>query len=101
MGQRRRQLGITQESLAEKLGVVHESVSKMEQGSIAPKFDRLPAIAAALNCSIPDLFRLPDGSAEEMAATYADIVNALPREEQKWVLDTVIHLVKMLNKKHT
>ena len=56
--ERRKKLGLTQECLAEKIGVGQQSLSRMERGDIAPKLERLPDVAATLRCSVADLFRV-------------------------------------------
>lgn len=56
MRQRRKKLKLTQEALAERVGICHQSLSRMEQGRISPKFDRLQTIAESLHCSVADLF---------------------------------------------
>lgn len=53
---KRKQAGISQAKLAEVLGINQKAVSQWEAGSSLPTADKLPAIAAALGCSIDDLF---------------------------------------------
>ena len=42
---RRKQMGLTQVQLATRLGITQDSLSRMENGAIAPKFSRLPELA--------------------------------------------------------
>ena len=58
VAERRKSLGISQETLAERIGVSQESLSRMERGFIAPRFERLQLFADALGCSIADLFKV-------------------------------------------
>ena len=51
----RQQAGLTQEQLAEKLGVGNETVSRIERGVILPSLVRLSDIADHLNCRTEDL----------------------------------------------
>lgn len=53
---RREMLGIRQEDLANKLGVDRSAVGKWETGENNPRFDVLPALARALDCTIDELF---------------------------------------------
>jgi transcriptional regulator with XRE-family HTH domain len=92
---RRRQLGLTQEALAEKVGIGQESLSRMEKGSIAPKFERLQTFASALNCRVTDLFRTPDDKLEDKATAIADIIRALPSEKQALLVDIVARIARM------
>lgn len=53
---RRLERGITQTSLAKNINENQQTVSMWETGENTPRADKLPKLAAALNCSIDDLF---------------------------------------------
>ena len=53
---KRKELGITQAVLAEKLNVSYQAVSKWEQSMACPEISLLPVIADALETSIDSLF---------------------------------------------
>ena len=55
VSERRKLLSMSQETLAERVGISQESLSRMEKGFIAPRFERLQLFADALGCSISDL----------------------------------------------
>lgn len=57
----------TQAQLADKLGVSRAAIAKWETGSAFPRADMLPTIAAALCCSIDDLFADPGGDNASIA----------------------------------
>lgn len=52
----RKKTGITQEELANALGVTNQAVSKWESGKCAPDIQLLPYIAEYFNISIDELF---------------------------------------------
>ena len=52
----RRKLGLTQEGLAQKLGVTNQAVSKWESGQSCPDIALLPAIADLFGITIDALF---------------------------------------------
>jgi len=52
----RKQRGLTQESLAEALGVSVDLVSMIERGLRAPSFDTLERLADALSVQVSALF---------------------------------------------
>ncbi len=52
--------GITQETLAEKLGVSAQAVSKWERGATAPDVQMLPDLSAYFGVTIDELFALSD-----------------------------------------
>lgn len=56
----RSQRGITQEALAERLGVSAQAVSKWERGAATPDIQLLPALSAFFGVSIDELFALSD-----------------------------------------
>ena len=56
IAQLRKATGITQEQLAQKLGVTNQAVSKWESGQSCPDISLLPAIADQFDCSIDALF---------------------------------------------
>lgn len=45
----------TQEQVAQKMGVQRASVCRWETGVALPRADKLPKLAALLNCSIDEL----------------------------------------------
>ncbi|MBQ7183696.1 MAG: helix-turn-helix domain-containing protein [Clostridia bacterium] len=57
----RRQMDMTQEALAEKVGVARQTVVKWEAGESSPDLDAAARLAEALNVSLDDLVNAPDG----------------------------------------
>lgn len=55
--ERRELTGITQNGLAEALGVDRSAIAKWETGKALPRADKIPKIAEILNCSTDDLFK--------------------------------------------
>ena len=52
----RLQAGMTQEELANEIGVTVESISNIERGVYGPKFDNLEKLAAVLDVQVMELF---------------------------------------------
>jgi len=52
----RLEANMTQEELADEIGLTVESVSNIERGIYGPKFDNLEKIASALGIPVKDLF---------------------------------------------
>ena len=61
----RQRRSITQEALAQHLGVTAQAVSKWERGVATPDIGMLPAISAYFGVSIDELFALPDDTRME------------------------------------
>lgn len=96
VAEKRRQLGLSQEILAEQLGISQESLSRMEKGVIAPRFERLQAFAQALHCPVADLFR--ENTAHERAASLEHILSPLPDRLQEELVDIMVKMAVLLKK---
>jgi transcriptional regulator with XRE-family HTH domain len=57
----RRAAGLTQEQLAEKVGVTPVTISRLERGVTVPSLATLSKIGEALNAGMPDLFDFQRG----------------------------------------
>lgn len=86
---------MTQEELAEKLGVGHQALSRIENGVMAPKMDRLPLLAKCLKCTVSDLFRTDRDSAE-YAMRLEDLFTGLSKQKQEFIYQHIAGLVFML-----
>lgn len=53
----RRRAGLTQEQLAELLGIDQKHMSRIELGKSYPSLDRLEKIASTVNIPLPGLFK--------------------------------------------
>ena len=94
--QRRRALGMSQEELAEKVGIGQQSLSRMEQGKTAPRFERLQNLADALDCRVVDLFAEPQESADFYVASLAELFSALSDEQRVFVHRQAAQLIHFL-----
>lgn len=56
----RKNAGMTQEDLAQRLNVSYQAVGKWERGEAYPSAALLPALAEALHCSIDELYTQPE-----------------------------------------
>ena len=52
----RKKMNLTQEELADKIGVTYQAVSKWENAQSAPDVSFLPLLADVFGCNIDDLF---------------------------------------------
>ena len=97
---KRKTLGMTQEHLAEQLDLSQQSMSRMERGVMAPKFDRLSQIAGVLQCSVADLFvedkANPNRGCRDFEGLLTKALQELSDEERTCVLRLVQALAKVL-----
>lgn len=107
IAKQRKKLGFTQEKLAEITDIGQGAISRMENGSVIPKFERLDIIAQALHCEVADLFKKEKGAsskasvktpAESNSTIIADMLRPLDDKEQQLVLGTVAEMVRLLRR---
>lgn len=95
----RKALGLTQEQLAQRLGVEPETISRFERGATAPSLATLEKIAALLQVRISDLL----GEASPMPSDAAMILHAwllrLNEDDRDFVLESVKRLCTYLDEK--
>ena len=72
--ERRRGIGLSQQELAEALGVSFQQVQKYERGANRISFSRLVEVAGALNCRLADL---ADGLDPDHKPDHVEHVNTL------------------------
>ena len=96
---RRKLLRYTQAELAEKLNMGPDSLSRIEKGVIAPRFQRLADIAAALDCSISDLFRMDKTPLSVNLDVVADMLRPLPPDAQEDLLYLMIVAAQTMKKR--
>ena len=75
----RKQSKLTQEELAEKVGITAQAISKWENGHTLPETALLPLLAQILNCSI-DSMLLPFAAQDTAFQDFADAVDGKSSE---------------------
>lgn len=78
---RRKQLGLSQEELAQRLGITRQAVSRWESGTALPTVDNLVELSRELNVSVDELLQLTH--AEKEAGLSAESVGLLLDEQAK------------------
>jgi len=94
---RRRAVPMTQEELAERLGVGVEAVSRMERGAIMPSIPKLVEVAEALHSPVQDLLLMfsdrPTDKGIELAKKL-DQLSPSDREMVLQIVDLLAHRLK-------
>jgi transcriptional regulator with XRE-family HTH domain len=87
----RKQKGLTQEQLAEQVGVDARHISRLETGAHYPSMETLESIAEVLGRPIGDLFAFPkDGDSEDAMRFYLiDLGRILELEDLRRVVRVV------------
>lgn len=79
----RKQMGLSQEELAKKLGVSNQAVSKWESAQCCPDISLLPQLGEIFGVSVDELLgRRPAEKTEGALLTLRQTANSLPEEEQ-------------------
>ena len=86
----RKSVGMTQETLAEKLNVSIGYVSQVERGITKISLDLLGAISGALNCDIASLIKESAvNSSEYMESELLEEIRGLDRNKRKFILEII------------
>ena len=99
IAKKRKELGLSQEELAERVGISQESLSRMEKGAIAPKFERLQAFADAFNCQVADLFAAKEYTHSERVRNLMETLNGLSPDALEAVTDIVKRIASLMPQK--
>ena len=92
---RRRDLGLTQMVLAERLGIGQDALSRMEQGTISPRIARLRDFAAVLECGVAAFFREQNDDMNACVAELAELLSPLSQEKRVAVIRALREIVKV------
>ena len=88
--ERREQLGLTQEQLAEKLGLATHYISTVERGTTFPRCEKLILLLNGLETSADAIFcDVLDHSVNYQASVLSEKIAELPAEEQKRIMNMV------------
>jgi len=98
ISRRRKELGMTQAKLAEQLGMGPDSLSRIEKGIVAPRFQRLADTAKALDCAVADLFRMEGDPLSVKLDSLTDMLRPLPPEAQDDIINSMVNLIRTVRK---
>lgn len=95
----RKQVGLTQEQLAERLGISYQSVSRWELGVTYPDMEFVPVLAELFGVSADVLFGMPEAQKEKQAET---ILTELAKAcgEQPLDPEKICRLIRDLRRDH-
>lgn len=93
---RRKALGMSQEILAEKIGITQQALARMEQGKIAPKLTRLPELAGALQCSVAELVTAQECDTLEANSRLLAALEKVPAQKQEAFIQQVWLTVELM-----
>lgn len=93
--ERREQLGMTQEQLAEKLGLATNYISTIERGASFPRCEKLILLLNGLETSADAIFcDVLDHSTASHASALSEKIESLTPDAQKRILDMVELMIR-------
>lgn len=95
----RKKNDLTQEALAERLGVTYQSISRWENGTTYPDLELLPAISETLAVTVDELLGIPQIEKEKRAL---ETVDELRREcmKQEYDADRIVELLRDIRRNY-
>ncbi|HCL3836182.1 helix-turn-helix domain-containing protein [Pseudomonas aeruginosa] len=87
---------LSQEQVAERLGIGSEAVSRIERGIVMPNVERLVELATIFNCETADLLTEGSSRPADQARRLHDLLSRLEAPDRDLVLDVVERLVARL-----
>lgn len=92
----RQQAGLTQERVAELLGIGMEAVSRMERGIVVPTVVRLAELAQLFGCELADFLRETSNRPTEQSIVMSQQLAKLDDADRTLLLDMLDRLVERL-----
>ncbi|MGK5035417.1 helix-turn-helix domain-containing protein [Janthinobacterium sp. LB3P118] len=94
-------VGLTQEDVAERLGVGNEAISRLERGIVLPSIPRLSELAELFDCRMDELLlTASDRKSDQAAAMEAHLTDLSP-EDRAFVVNQARAIASHLrNKAH-
>ncbi|MCS3458802.1 helix-turn-helix domain-containing protein [Aeromonas sp. BIGb0445] len=96
IGRQRQQVGLTQEQVAEHLGIGMEAISRMERGLVVPTVVRLAELAQLFDCELADFLRETSNRPTEQGIVLSQQLAKLNTADRALLLEVVDKLVARL-----
>jgi transcriptional regulator with XRE-family HTH domain len=99
IAKRRTERSMTQEYVAERLGVGYEAVSRIERGAIMPTIGKLIQLAGVFNCPIEELLVESSNRATDQGAGLSKMIDGLSETDRTFMLEIIEKMVNKLKEK--
>jgi transcriptional regulator with XRE-family HTH domain len=84
--------GLTQEQVAEQLGIGNEAVSRVERGLVMPNVARLVELADVFDCDITDLLTEVSSRPSDQARHIARLLSGVSSKDREMIVEIVERL---------
>jgi transcriptional regulator with XRE-family HTH domain len=91
--------GLTQEDVAERLGIGNEAVSRMERGVVLPTLPRIFDFAEAYGCRVDELLFMASDREADQAGAMAALLAGLAPEDRALAVSMVEQVAARLRSK--
>jgi transcriptional regulator with XRE-family HTH domain len=98
IARQRMRCGLTQEDVAERLGVGNEAVSRIERGVVMPNVARLVELAAIFGCETAELLTEASLNPNDQASRVARLLAALDSEDRRLIVELVGRLAERMSR---
>jgi transcriptional regulator with XRE-family HTH domain len=98
IARQRTRTGLSQEQVAERLGIGSEAVSRIERGVVMPNIERLMQFAEIFGCEAADLLTQASTRSDDQAVRISQMLNQLSADDRQLVLELVERLTQRLGK---
>ncbi|WP_137819616.1 helix-turn-helix domain-containing protein [Pseudomonas sp. 2FG] len=98
IARQRNRCGLTQEEVAERLGVGNEAVSRIERGVVMPNVERLMELASIFGCETADLLTEASHRPEDQASRIQYLLSTLDQADRQLVMGLVESLAERLQR---
>ncbi|WP_228411729.1 helix-turn-helix domain-containing protein [Entomomonas moraniae] len=85
----RKQANLSQEQLAEALGIGYEAVSRMERGVVIPTVDRLIEIAEIVGCPVTELLSQTSPRPSDEVVYLHQLLSSLSSANKQWLMEQI------------
>jgi len=96
LAQQRRSRGLSQQQVAEAIGVEPETVSRMETGVISPSLKRLHQLAEVLDCPVEALLGAASTHPHDLIKRLGEHLAPLSERERSFVIQQSVSLAAWL-----
>ncbi|MDN7482255.1 helix-turn-helix transcriptional regulator [Burkholderia orbicola] len=93
--------GLTQEKVAERLGIGLEAVSRMERGTVIPTVVRLFELADIFACDAADLLTEASSRSDDQASHLSRLLARLSTSDRAMLLEVFERLSTRLTRRET
>ncbi|MCL2021793.1 MAG: helix-turn-helix transcriptional regulator [Betaproteobacteria bacterium] len=98
IARQRARSGLTQEEVAEWLGVGNEAVSRIERGVVVPNIIRLAEFASIFNCDMVELLAETSPFPGDQAKRIKQLLEPLEEADREFIVELVANLAARLGR---